>query len=247
MKLNDFDKRNVAVKALAENYNVSFKADKLSLTEAKTMLKKVRSLAMEMKQSADFYKQQANPAYMKLVFMEQALVDQFNRLTSKKPRIVVENEEVEKSQVVLAAQDMVDSIQKMIEETSDMLVKELPALVGSVESEIGVNESQQFNTQATEALTKLTATLTESRTGMQNALNVITGQGAGFDMGAEAGMMPGAEAGMPGTEAGMMPGADAGMPGTEAGAMPDAGAEMPAGKTEEPEEMPAGGVGRAKR
>lgn len=111
--------------------------------------------------------------------MEQALTKSFNTLRSMpKARIVVENEEVEKSQVVLAAQDMVDSVQKMLEQVSDMMVKEMPALIDSVQSEIGVNEAEQFSTQTTEALGSLTASLTQTKTALQGALNVITGQGA---------------------------------------------------------------------
>jgi hypothetical protein len=142
------------------------------------MLSKVRGLINETKSSAEFYQSQTSPSYMKLVFMEQALADHFSYLQSlPKTRIVVENEEVEKSQVVLAAQDMVDQIQKMVEEVSDMLVKELPALTSGVQSEIGVNESESFNQQVTEALTSVQAALTQSKGTMQSALNGITGQG----------------------------------------------------------------------
>jgi hypothetical protein len=178
---------------------------------------------------------------MKLVFMEQALVHHFNHLRSQpKPRIVVENEEVEKSQVVLAAQDLVDSVQKMLEEVSDMLVKELPALTTGIQSEIGVSESEQFNSQVGESLAALQASITETKSGLQSALNGITGQAeagafdAGFDDGAEAGMDAGAEAG---AEAGVEAGMDAEMPAEEP--------EM--NFPEEPEEEPTGGVGRAKR
>ena len=125
MKLTDFNQKAYASKALQENYNLSMKLDKLSIPDTKNLLKKVRSLANEAKQQSDFYKNQASPSYMKLVFMEEALVNHYNVLVSNPPRIVVENEEVEKSQVVLAAQDMVDTVQKMIEQVSDMLVKEL--------------------------------------------------------------------------------------------------------------------------
>jgi hypothetical protein len=142
------------------------------------MLSKVRGLINETKSSAEFYQSQSSPSYMKLVFMEQALADHFSYLQSlPKTRIVVENEEVEKSQVVLAAQDMVDQVQKMVEEVSDMLVKELPALTSGVQSEIGVNESESFNQQVTEALTSLQAALTQSKGTLQSALNSITGQG----------------------------------------------------------------------
>jgi len=148
------------------------------------MLSKVRGLINETKSSAEFYQSQTSPSYMKLVFMEQALADHFNYLQSlPKTRIVVENEEVEKSQVVLAAQDMVDQVQKMVEEVSDMLVKELPALTSGVQSEIGVNESESFSQQVTEALTALQAALTQSKGTLQSALNGITGQGG--DMAAD--------------------------------------------------------------
>jgi hypothetical protein len=150
----------------------------MTVTETKSMLTKVRGLINETKSSAEFYKSQTNPSYMKLVFMEQALTDHFSYLQSlPKTRIVIENEEVEKSQVVLAAQDMVDQVQKMVEEVSDMLVKELPALTSGVQSEIGVNESESFNQQVTETLTSLQAALTQSKGTLQSALNSITGQG----------------------------------------------------------------------
>ena len=231
MKLTDFNQKTYASKALQENYNVSLNVTKLSLPDTKNMLKKIRTLATEAKQQSDFYKNQAAPSYMKLVFMEEALVNHFNSLISNPiPQIVVENEEVEKSQVVLAAQDMVDTVQKMIEQVSDMLVKELPALVESIQSEIGVNESEQFNQQATEALTNLQSTLTQSKASMQGALNIVTGQGAeGFD----------AEEPMP-------------APGEEEVTdvsvdQEEVPAELPTAPEELPEPAGMGGAGRARR
>jgi hypothetical protein len=243
MKLQDLDNnpRTIASKALKENYEVPFNVAKMPMASTRSMLNKVRGLIKESKQSGNFYQQQTAPSYMKLVFMEQALVQHFNDLRSRpQPRIVVENEEVEKSQVVLAAQDLVDSVQKMLEEVSDMLVKELPALTTGIQSEIGVNESEQFNSQAGESLAALQAAITEAKSGLQSALNGITGQGdagafdAGFDDGAEDGV-------------------DAGFDAGEEVADADMDAEMPEEEPEmnfpdqEPEEEPTGGVGRAKR
>ena len=240
MKLTDFDKKDYAPQALKENYKMSFDISDMSMNDTKTMLKKVRTLAMEAKQSDSFYATQSSPSLMKLVFMEQALVAHYNTLLVNKPRIIIENEEVEKSQVVLAAQDMVDSVQKMVEEVSDMLVKELPALVDSIQSEIGVNESEQFNAQVTEALSSLTATLTQSKATLQGALNTITGQGGGFspEEGGDMGADMGADAEM-GADLGAEMGADL---GAEMGAE-----ELPPEPTEEPEAAPVAGAGRAKR
>ena len=231
MKLTDFDKNPIenATRALKEHYDVPFNVQKMSYAQARDMLHKVRGLMNETKKSTGFYESQQNSSYLKLVFMEQALSKHFAEISLRKPRIVVENEEVEKSQVVLAAQDMVDQVQKMVEEVSDMLVKELPALTDSVQSEIGVNESSSFNQQVSEALTSLQAALTQSQATLKSALNSITGQGgaeafdAGGDMGAPA----------PGEE--------------EVGLDIDATAELPAPDMEEPEAEPIGGVGRPKR
>ena len=186
MKLTEFDNKKIstAKQALNEHYSLPFNTKRMTVTETKSMLSKVRGLINETKSSNEFYQSQTSPSYMKLVFMEQALADHFSYLQSlPRTRIVVENEEVEKSQVVLAAQDMVDQIQKMVEEVSDMLVKELPALTSGVQSEIGVNESESFNQQVTEALTALQAALTQSKGTLQSALNGITGQGG--DMAAD--------------------------------------------------------------
>lgn len=233
MKLTEFNnKTSSAATALKEHYNLPFKLDKLTLSEGKAMRQKVRGLLAEAKQSDSFHTSQNSPSYMKLVFMEQALTTFISDIyADQKRNIVVENEEVEKSQVVLAAQDMVDSVQKMLEQVSDMMVKELPALVDSVQSEIGVTESESFSASVSEALTSLTAALTQSKAGLQSALNGITGQG---DMSADA---FGAEE---------MPGAE--MPDADLSAEEEfPAAEEPELPPEEPEAIPVPGVGRARR
>lgn len=233
MKLSQLESSNTAVKALRANFGLDFDTSKLDRVATKQMMFKVKGLMKEAKESPEFYKNQTSPTYMKLVFMAQALVEHYN--TFKSPRIIFENEEVEKSQVILAAQDMVDSVQKMIEEVNDMLVKELPALTDSIQSEIGANESAAFNQSASQALTTLNQTLSQSKSGLQDALNSLTGLGGGFDMAPPA-------AG--GDEMAVTDIATATSPsGTEvAGA--ETAVDLP---PEEPEAAPVGGVGRAKR
>ena len=243
MKLTDLDNKPnvIATKALAENYSVPFNVNKMGMVNTVSMLNKVRGLIREARESKEFYKNQSTPGYMKLVFMEQALSHHYSALKSQpRSRIVVENEEVEKSQVVLAAQDLVDSTQKMLEEVSDMLVKELPALTTSISNEMGEESSQAFNQAATDALTQLQAAITTARTGLQGALGGITGKGGPADaFGAGAADMG---AGLGDMEAGAED-MEAGLGDMEAGA-DMAATELPA---EEPEEEPVSSVGRAKR
>ena len=239
MKLTDLDKNNVAAKALKESFAVDFDISGLDRPKTLTMLKKVKGLIAETRQSPKQHRSETNPTYMKMLFMEQALSAHLK--VAKAPRIVFENEEVDKSQVILAAQDMIDSVQKMYEDVNDMLVKELPALVDSIQSEIGVNESDAFNTAATEALTTLNTALQSAQTGLRGALGGLTGQaGAGFDPGAE--MPAGEEMPAGDEEVDLNVDVDAEMPAEEPGAelppLPDFGDE---------EELPTGGAGRAKR
>jgi hypothetical protein len=229
MKLNELDHKNYAKEALKENFEMSFNVAAMDRTNTKTMLNKVTNLIKEAKQSNDFYKNQTSSSYMKLVFMEQALSSHYKDLmNSPKPRIVFENEEVEKSQVILAAQDMIDTVQKMYEDVNDMMVKELPALVSSIQSEIGANESIEFNTQAGDALKALNDALLNSKNSLQSALGTITGQG-GMDSFASN------DLGMDQVEP------------TDDFDMDDIETDVTDIDIEEPELPAVGGVGRAKR
>jgi len=96
--------------------------------------------------------------------------------------------EVQQAQVVLAAQDMVDRVQKMIEDVSAMQFKDLPALVDSIRNEVGMDQAQQFNADATAALSGLVQNLQGSKTQLETAQVILTGQAPvvpGQDMGAE--------------------------------------------------------------
>lgn len=232
MKLNEFNMKpsTVAKKALKEHFNTTVNFDSLGLYDTNRMLRKVKGLMTEMKASEKSFASERSPAYMKLMFMEQALVHHYGELKALpiyNQRIVVENEEVEKSQVVLAAKEMIDELQKMIENVSDMLVKELPAVVDGVNAEIGTTEGEQFNTQTSEALTSLQAALSQSKITLQSALGVITGQGGG-GFGGEMG-------------------GDMGMPEEPMGDEMGLDTELPELPEEPPEEEPTSGLGRSTR
>lgn len=246
MELNELNGKNVARRALKESFSYNFDTSRMNKSQTRTMLSKVRGLISESRMSHDFHRNQTNPTHMKLVFMEQALSSHINYLNSlPKPRIVVENEEVEKSQVILAAQDMVDSVQKMVEEVSDMLVKELPALSDSIESEIGVQESEQFNSQVSQALASLNSSLQETQATLKSALNSITGKGGpdfDADLGGEEAEL---DADIAGDEDAL--GADMDMDADLDAELPPMPApKKPAPSAEEPE-MRFGGAGRPKR
>jgi len=177
-------------------------------------------LAAALKKSAAG--QTMNPEEQKLV-AGAAMMQAESRLRRVMSRL--NESEVQQAQVVLAAQDMVDKMQSMLEDASEMQFKELPALVDSIKNQVGIDQAQQFNTDATAALTGLVQNLQGAKAQLDQALGVVTGQ-------------------TPPPDAGM---ANVGM----AAPAPEMAGEMPAPDmappSEEPAEVPAAALGRAKR
>jgi hypothetical protein len=187
MKINEMNlsKKELTKRALKENFEVNMNFDNLDIKTTKAMLGRVRGLISESRTGKQAHVRHQNPAYIKAVMMEQALTQHYGDLRVQQ-RIMMENEEVQKSQVLLAAQDMVDSVQKMIVDISKMKVEELPAVVTGVNNEIGTNEGATFEGEVQQALTTLEGSLTSAKQALTQALGALTGQGG--DMGSEEGM-----------------------------------------------------------
>lgn len=203
MKLNEFNRPKMAhaTKALKEHFNTDINANKLNLSETRGMLGKVKKLIKECKLSG---KRSDTKSYMKLKFMEEALTEHYSNLKAK-TRLILENEEVNKSQVVLSAQDLIDTVQKMVENVSDMIVKELPAVLDGVNSEFGSDVGSQFNSLAADSLTQLQSSLMQAKSTLQEALGSITGQSPAMggdmsDMGDQGGFDQDGMGGMDGQD-----------------------------------------------
>ena len=76
MKLNELAVANPtkqAAKVFESYFGVGVNFDAITPTQARGMLKRVRSLIAEHRRTTDFHSSEQNPAYLKLVVMEQAL------------------------------------------------------------------------------------------------------------------------------------------------------------------------------
>lgn len=178
MKLLDLHESKAGVlakKTLKESFNMKFDADALTASQTRKMLVKIRGLLSEVRSGNKYHESHRNPQYMKLLMLEQVLSAHLKNANAKY-KIVVENEEVQKSQVILAAQDMIDTVQKMVEQISKMNVEELPAVVQGIENEIGVSESEQFSSSVGENLKTLLSALENSRNELNKSLGSLTGQ-----------------------------------------------------------------------
>ena len=108
----------------------------------------------------------------------QAALQTTNESLRRQLYNILRESEVQQAQVILAAQDMVDNIQKMLEEVTSMQFKDLPALVDQIKNQVGVDQAMQFNTDSTNALSSLVQSIQGTKQQMDQALGVVTGQGA---------------------------------------------------------------------
>ena len=142
-----------------------------------------------------------------------------------------EENELQKSQTILAMQDMVDRIQKMTEDVSEMQFKDLPAIVQTLKNEGNQDQATQLQTSTSAALTQLLQSLQEGKTQMEQSQGILTGQASQIP-GMDAGAAPG---GLPSPDD--LDGADDMGAGPELPLMPD----------DDEDELPAVKLGRERR
>jgi len=108
--------------------------------------------------------------------------------------------EMGKSEAVLAAKDITDSIQDMLEKVSKMQNEQLPALVDTIRDQISADQAEAFKNAIRPVLDSLYQAMTQGRDQADNASRTLAGEqvGAG-DMGGldAAGGMGGPELGGP--------------------------------------------------
>jgi hypothetical protein len=243
MKLQDFSaqKPSKQISKVFESYfGTGLAIEQLSRQQTQGMLHRVRGVIAEHRATPARYQSEKNPAYLKLVMIEQALTSRLKEMTTpvtgtagaaapgtapavdpaaaaakvKDPKLKtaltkstkgqtlspdeqkvvagaalmtasesrrwrgrrLSESEVQQAQVVLAAQDMVDTMQDMLEDVSQLQFKELPALVDSIKNQVGADQAAQFNSDASAALGTLMQNLQQAKQQMDAALGVVTGQ-----------------------------------------------------------------------
>jgi hypothetical protein len=212
MKLNELAAQRPSkqiAKVFESYFGNKIKFDKLTRGQTRQMLTRVTGLVNEHRSTPAFHVSERNQAYLSLVIMEQGLTQRLRDLEAaqyaRRERQLHESE-VQQAQVVLAAQDMVDSVQGMLEDVSEMQFKELPALVDSIRNQVGTAQADQFNTDANAALQTMLQSLQGAKSQLEQALSVVTGQAEGGGIPA----MPGADGELPPPGAGDELGGDMG-------------------------------------
>jgi hypothetical protein len=93
-----------------------------------------------------------------------------------------------KSEVILAARSMVDTLQGMIEDLSKMINEEMLPLMDSIRDQIGSEQAQTFGSATTQALNDVLTSVKDAREQMDSSVRALAGEEAAAPM-----KMPSAE------------------------------------------------------
>jgi hypothetical protein len=181
-----------------------FKIDYKNLTfkQAYNVVQGLNETLDRAKRSHGAHRAEQDPKYMELFMVRESL----NRwMVENRQQLIVESE-MAKSEAILAAKDMVDSIQDMLEKIGKMQNEQLPALLDTIRDQIGDQQAEAFKGSVTPLLQQLSQTLQQGRETADQAARQLTGEGApdmGMGMGGdELGGAPSPAPGMGGDELG---------------------------------------------
>ena len=228
MKLTEMSSKPTSTKlnkVMESRFGFAVDYDNLTMPKAFKLATAITESLDSIKRSHGVHQAEKNPKYMEMFMVREGI---HRWMVENQTRFIAESE-MAKSEAILAAKDMVDSIQDMLEKISKMQNEQLPALLDTIRDQLGTEQAEGFKGSVNPLLQQLAQTLQQGRETADNAARTLAGEG-GVDMG-----MGGADLGA----------APEGEMGADLGAAPEMGADEFAGT-----DAAAGGeeeLGREKR
>jgi len=182
-------------KITESRFGFSIDYDNLSYAKAQRLSRALSENITAIKRSFGSHTAEKNPKYMELMLVKEGLDKWLNSEQG------LFESEMGKSEAVLAAKDIVDSIQDMLEKVSKMQNEQVPALVDTIRDQIGMEQAEAFKTAIGPVLKSLYDCMTAGRESADNASRTLAGEQVGQgDMnlgGIDQGLEGGAELGAP--------------------------------------------------
>lgn len=165
-----------------------FKLDynKLTYSKAEQLSQLVSENIARIRRSYGVHTAERNPKYMELLMVRESL----GKWMRENQQLM--ESEMGRSEAILAAKDMVDSIQDMVEKVSRMQVEQLPALIDTIRDQIGMQEAETFKNSMGDLLSQVSQSLGQARETADSSARALAGEDMGGGM---APIQPGAELG----------------------------------------------------
>lgn len=231
-QLNPGPSANRMNKLLQTRFGFEIDYSRMTYGKAESLNRLVSENIQRLRRSFGVHTAERNPKYMELLMVRESL----GRWMRENQHLM--EGEIGKSEAILAAKDMVDSIQDMVERVSKMQVEQLPALIDTIRDQIGMNEADQFKQGMGDLLTNISQALADARETADSSARALAGE-QGATIGPVGGM-----------SAEPMGGADLGAGAMPAGPELNEPSDLDVGDEFGATDAAAGGdeaVGRAKR
>ena len=188
-------------KVMESRFGFTVDYDNLTYAKAQRLTKALGENIQAIKKSFGAHTAEKNAKYMELMLVKEGL-DKW--LGSDQGLF---ESEMGRSEAVLAAKDIVDSVQDMLEKISKIQNEQVPALIDTIRDQIGGEQAEQFKTTISPTLTELYTALSTARETADTSVRALAGEEVAqpMDMG-----IGGADAGLGGADLGAEPGADLG-------------------------------------
>ena len=185
-------------KIVESRFGFSIDYDNMTYAKAERLTKALGENITAIKQSFGSHTAEKNPKYMELMLVKEGLA---KWLSSEQGLF---ESEMGKSEAVLAAKDITDSIQDMLEKVSKIQNEQLPALIDTIRDQISAEQAETFKNAIRPVLASLYDAMTSGRDQADNASRALAGeQVSGGDMALGGDEFGGEE---PGADLGAAPG-----------------------------------------
>lgn len=178
-------------KVMESRFGIKIDYDNLNFAKAYKLANGLTESLNYIKRSHGVHVAEKNPKYMELLMVREGL---HRWMVENKQQLVMESE-MGKSQAILAAKDMVDSIQDMLEDVSKMQNEQMPALLDTIRDQIGMEQADAFKNSVGTLLASMVDQLSAARESADQAARALAGeqvaQPMGMGMGAGMGGAPG--------------------------------------------------------
>ena len=159
-------------KVMESRFGVKINYANLDFKRAYVLARGLTESLDQIKRSHGVHVAEKNPKYMELLMVREGL---HRWMVENKQQLIMESE-MGKSQAILAAKDMVDSIQDMLEEVSKMQNEQMPALLDTIRDQIGMEQADAFKAAVEPLLGNMVQQLGSARSTADDAARALAGE-----------------------------------------------------------------------
>jgi hypothetical protein len=176
-------------KIVESSFGFSIDYDNLTYAKAQRLTKALGENITNIKKSFGAHTAEKNAKYMELMLVKEGL----DKWLSSEQGLF--ESELGRSEAVLAAKDIVDSVQDMLEKISKVQNEQIPALIDTIRDQIGSEQAEAFKTSMSPTLSDLYTALSTARETADTSVRVLSGEQiadtdmslGGDDLGGDAG------------------------------------------------------------